>query len=196
MPPRTMCCQGHIWVHGPAAVVVYYHQGSSGHLWSGLPPGDMLMSEGCADMALSLTWASLESWPWWYGHRRASLEGVSRGDLVLPLVCHEVDALFFPLQPMGGVRAGPGVMRAGKLALLLTSCSTHESMPCTLPKQQGRAGSVCRVASETTLGMGESVGWPAQITLRPRSRALTCPTLISTLWRNYWSPWHRETMGE
>lgn len=36
--------------------------------------------------------------------------------------------------------AGPSGVRAGELALTLTSCSTRENRPHSLPGQQGRAG--------------------------------------------------------
>lgn len=41
-------------------------------------------------------------------------------------------------------RAGPRVMRAGELALPLTSCNTQESGPYTLPEQHSRSGPVGR----------------------------------------------------
>lgn len=34
----------HSWAHGPEIARVYYNQGCP---WSGLPPGDMMMAEGC-----------------------------------------------------------------------------------------------------------------------------------------------------
>jgi hypothetical protein len=56
---------------------------------------------------------------------------------------------------------------------------------------------------------GELVGWPAQVLLRPTSRALNCPIPTSTPPMNCWntwkswsyrtkaagSPWHRATTG-
>ena len=44
-----------------------------------------------------------------------------------------------PSPSMAGKRAGPKVMRVGKLAMSHTGCTTQESGPCTLPGQQGRA---------------------------------------------------------
>lgn len=44
-----------------------------------------------------------------------------------------------PLPPSAGRRRGPGVMRAGELALLLTGGSTQESEPYTLRGQRSRA---------------------------------------------------------
>lgn len=38
--------RGHVWILGPVESVVCYHQRSGEHSWSGLLPGDMLMSEG------------------------------------------------------------------------------------------------------------------------------------------------------
>lgn len=53
-----------------------------------------------------------------------------------------------PLPAMAGGRTGPKVMRLGKLALLLTSCSTWESTPCTFTGQHSRAGSDGKGAGE------------------------------------------------
>lgn len=39
------------------------------HPWSGLLPENMLMSEGCVELALA--WASWDSWPWGHESRRA-----------------------------------------------------------------------------------------------------------------------------
>ena len=50
--------EGHVCVCGHAAVGVcdpYYQQRSWGYPWSGLLPKNMLMSEGCSEMALPLT---------------------------------------------------------------------------------------------------------------------------------------------
>lgn len=39
--------------------------------WSGLPPGNMLMSEGCTELTPPLIWESWENLPWGLKRRRA-----------------------------------------------------------------------------------------------------------------------------
>lgn len=47
-----------------AAVRISYNQSPGGCLWSGMLPGDMLMSQGYAELDPPLTWVSWESSPW------------------------------------------------------------------------------------------------------------------------------------
>jgi hypothetical protein len=42
----------HVWVHGLAAGVFCYHQSSGRCPQSRLPPGNMLTSEGCTELAI------------------------------------------------------------------------------------------------------------------------------------------------
>ena len=53
MSPKVLVCamEGNVWVCGPAATGVCYHQRPGIHPWSGLLPGTMLMSERCTEMA-------------------------------------------------------------------------------------------------------------------------------------------------
>lgn len=44
-----------LWVCGPAATALCYHQRPGGHDWSGLLPGDMVMSESCAELVPPFT---------------------------------------------------------------------------------------------------------------------------------------------
>ena len=95
-------------------------------------------------------------------HRRAELAlgvGVAGEPFptvsALPLVCCEVAwmrerererdpaLLSHPSSSMADGRAWSRVMRAGELAMLLTSCNTQETRPCTLPGKQGEAGPFC-----------------------------------------------------
>lgn len=39
--------------------------------WSGLLPGDIMMSEGCAELTSTLTWVLWENWSWGPESRRA-----------------------------------------------------------------------------------------------------------------------------
>lgn len=50
-----------------------------------------------------------------------------------------------------GQRPGPEVIRAGELALPLTTCSTWESGPCTSPRRHSRADLSGRGSGETAL---------------------------------------------
>jgi hypothetical protein len=54
-----LCC--HRWPH-----LVCYHRRPGRRPWSRLP-WHLLMSEGCVELALPLTWALWERWPWWHG---------------------------------------------------------------------------------------------------------------------------------
>lgn len=45
----------------------------------------------------------------------------------------------YPLPPTVGWRAGPRIAKVGKLNLLLTSCNTQGSWPCTSPEQHSKA---------------------------------------------------------
>jgi hypothetical protein len=66
---RVLACAatgGHIWVRDPAVAGVCYHQRLHRCPWSWLPLGDLLMSEGCAELAPPISWAWRDSWPW--GH--------------------------------------------------------------------------------------------------------------------------------
>jgi hypothetical protein len=81
-----------------------------------------------------------------WGFRWASPKGMST---VLPLVCWVTVQMMERCLPplphsslsMAGGRAGPWIMRVNELSLPLTSCSTQERGPRTLPGQHSRAGS-------------------------------------------------------
>jgi hypothetical protein len=47
--------RSHIWIHGPESAGVRYYPRCE------LPPWDLLMSEGCLELAPALTWAWWES---------------------------------------------------------------------------------------------------------------------------------------
>lgn len=53
--------RGHISSHGNAVAGVCYHQKTNRYSWSDLLPKDMLLSEGCVELDLPLTWALWES---------------------------------------------------------------------------------------------------------------------------------------
>ena len=50
---------GHVWVHGPEAAGACYHKSPERLLLSGLPPGNMLMSEGREELAPPLAGCSI-----------------------------------------------------------------------------------------------------------------------------------------
>ena len=58
-----------------------------------------------------------------------------------------------PLPPPAVSKAVYWVMGLGELALLLTSCTTQESRPCTLPGQHSRADPGDRGTGEPALRM-------------------------------------------
>lgn len=67
------------------------------------------------------------------------MEEEAERELALPLLCQEATGMqrWCPhlLTPAAVGTAGYGIMRAGKLALSLSSCSTQESRLCTLHGQ-------------------------------------------------------------
>jgi hypothetical protein len=70
-------------------------------------------------------------------------------------------------------RSGHGGVDVGDLIPYLTSCYTQESWLFPSPGQHRRT-------SPGDMGAGELVGWPSQLPPKPRSRALSCLTPIST----------------
>lgn len=50
--------------------------------------GELVQWHELGRAALSLTWAVCESLPWWHGQRKACIEDLSMGDLVLPLMSY------------------------------------------------------------------------------------------------------------
>lgn len=78
--PAHAAAESHVWAHGHSAAEVYvnvcgsyYHERACGHPWSDLLPEIMVMSKGCAELALALIGCdTLVSWPyvslWRVGH--------------------------------------------------------------------------------------------------------------------------------
>jgi hypothetical protein len=65
LPPRAMSGSMTLqWLESVNVSGRCYHQKPCRCPWSGLLPGAMLMSRGCAVLAPPLTWAQWESWPW------------------------------------------------------------------------------------------------------------------------------------
>lgn len=102
---------------------------SCGCPWSGLPPGIMLMSKGCAKLALALTGCSPpENWPrtmnvWVTQQILVSGVQVSR-----PRGCERGRA---GLTTHHSLLSPRQLWQVGELALSHTGCSTQESWPCT-----------------------------------------------------------------
>ena len=61
--PHLCCHWVHVWVQEPATAVKY--------LWSLIKPRDMLICEGCEELATLFIWSSWESWRWGHESRRA-----------------------------------------------------------------------------------------------------------------------------
>jgi hypothetical protein len=78
MPPGIMVGSwpvlllgGHTKACGTETAEISYHQRLGRHLWYGLWPGDILISEGCVELAPPLTWALWESCPCGHENKRA-----------------------------------------------------------------------------------------------------------------------------
>jgi hypothetical protein len=65
MLPRTR------WGSRPAGAGVCYDQRPGGCPWSGLLPGDILVSEGCAELTSTLTWGLWKNWSWGAGEQES-----------------------------------------------------------------------------------------------------------------------------
>ena len=107
-----------LWVCGPATAVVYYHQRPERHPWPGLSPRDMLISEICAELGLTLSSYGIQkSWP----HPSFPVQWYSAGDMPLP-----TSSL-----PVADRQAGPRshMSIVGELAPHLAGCITLECSP-------------------------------------------------------------------
>ena len=105
-----LCCN-HIWGHSFITAGVCYHQRPGGCPWSGLLPGNMLMSEGCAKLV-----------PLSPGHHgRAGPEGMRTGELTQPQAsCSTWESGLCPLQKLQVSQ--PQDTTVGYLVLPLISC--------------------------------------------------------------------------
>jgi hypothetical protein len=85
-------------------------------------------------------------------------------------------------------RAGPDGVGLGELAL--RAWEEWRAGPTLASYSTGRASWVkCWRANSGGVAMGELAGWPTQLPLRPRSRALSWPTPISAPSINCWRVW-------